>query len=134
MTTKKLHPSIEEFKEFVNKNPQIIDEVRSGKATLQELYEDWYLFGEEDARWDADRAEKNTEKNTSSIKGGDWLTHFLGSMKKMDPNQIQGQLGQLSKALGAIQNVIMQLQGGAAGQGIKVSAQKPNHPFQFRKD
>lgn len=133
MTTKKLHPSIEEFKKFVNKNPQIIDEVRSGKATLQELYEDWYLFGEEDTRWDANHTEKKTEKKADDVQG-DWLTHFLGTIKKVDPNQIQGQLGQLSKALGAIQNVITQLQGGAAGQGRKTSVQKPHHPFQFRKD
>jgi len=133
MTTKKLHPSIEEFKKFVNKNPQIIDEVRSGKATLQELYEDWYLLGEEDTRWDTNRTEDNDDKNETNIQG-DWLKHLLGTMKKMDPNQIQSHLGQLSKALGAIQNVIGQLQGGAAGQGGKSSATKSNHPFQFRKD
>ena len=52
MTEKKLHPSVLQFKEFVKNNPKIIQEVRKGKATWQELYEDWYLLGEDDSRWE----------------------------------------------------------------------------------
>nr|WP_295975323.1 YlbD family protein [uncultured Bacillus sp.] len=133
MTTKKLDPSIEEFKKFVTKNPKIIDEVRIGKATLQELYEDWYLLGEEDPRWERYRSEIKSEKNTIDTQGN-WLNHLLGTVKKMDPNQIQGHLGQLSQALGAIQEVIGQFQGGAAKQGANRSKPTAKHPFQFRKD
>ncbi len=134
MTTKKLHPSIEEFKKFVHKNPKILDEVRTGKVTLQEFYEDWYLLGEEDTRWDTYR-NRSEEKNKESVEvQGDWLKSVLGPLKKMDPNQIQAQLGQLSSALGAIQGVISQLAAGADKQGRKNTPKKSNHPFQFRKD
>lgn len=135
MTTKKLHPSIEEFKKFVYKNPKILDEVRTGKVTLQEMYEDWYLLGEEDTRWDPYRnsSEKTSKESANNVQG-DWLKSVLGPLKKMDPNQIQTHLGQLSSALGAIQGVVAQLADGAAKQGSKKTVQKPNHPFQFRKD
>ena len=135
MTTKKLHPSIEEFKKFVHKNPKILDEVRTGKVTLQEMYEDWYLLGEEDTRWDAYRSssEKKSKESVNNVQG-DWLKTVLGSLKKVDPNQVQAQLGQLSSALGAIQGVVAQLADGAAKQGSTKTVQKPNHPFQFRKD
>ncbi len=134
MTNKKLHPSIEEFKKFVHKNPKILDEVRTGKVTLQEMYEDWYLLGEEDTHWDAYRNNSEKKGKESASVQGDWLKNVLGPLKKMEPNQIQAQLGQLSSAIGAIQGVVAQLADGAAKQGSKKTVQKPNHPFQFRKD
>lgn len=134
MTNKKLHPSIEEFKEFVHKNPKILDEVRTGKVTLQEFYEDWYLLGEEDTHWDAYRNNSEKKDKESANVQGEWLKTVLGPLKKMEPNQIQAHLGQLSSALGAIQGVVAQLADGTAKQGSKKTVQKPNHPFQFRKD
>lgn len=132
MTAKKLHPSIEEFKKFVHKYPKMIEEVQAGKVTLQELYEDWYLLGEEDSRWDAYRSEEKPKETPS--EQGDWLSTVLGSLKKMDPNQLQAQLGQLSSAIGAIQGVIAQITGGAAKPGGTNAGKKSNQPFQFRKD
>lgn len=134
MTNKKLHPSIEEFKKFVHKNPKILDEVRTGKVTLQEMYEDWYLLGEEDTHWDAYRNNSEKKGKESAKVQGDWLKTVLGPLKKMEPNQIQAHLGQLSSAIGAIQGVVAQLADGAAKQESKKTVQKPNHPFQFRKD
>ena len=50
-TTKKLHPSVQQFKEFVNHHPKMVHEVRSGHKTWQQFYEEWYLLGEEDPIW-----------------------------------------------------------------------------------
>ncbi len=60
MAQKKLHPSVIKFKEFVKNNPKLIQEVRKGKATWQELYEDWYVLGEEDKRWETLGTETNS--------------------------------------------------------------------------
>ena len=49
---KNLHPSVIKFKEFVKNNPALIKEVRNGNSTWQEMYEDWFLLGEEDNRWE----------------------------------------------------------------------------------
>ena len=42
MAKKNLHPSVQKFKGFVKDHPELIQEVRKGNTTWQELYEDWY--------------------------------------------------------------------------------------------
>ncbi|MEH7334909.1 YlbD family protein [Neobacillus drentensis] len=134
MTQKNLHPSVVKFKEFVKNNPNLIQEVRNGKATWQELYEDWYLLGEEDKRWETLGIEKSTEPEVSTESKGDWMSSVIGMVKKMDPNQMQNHINNLSQALGAIQGVISQFQGNGAAGGSAKPSEGPKHPFQFRKD
>ncbi|MBS4189097.1 YlbD family protein [Bacillus sp. FJAT-49705] len=133
MTKKKLHPSIEQFKGFVKNNPKIIQEVRSGKHTLQELFEDWYLLGEDDSRWDTFRNE-NHKETLSEEKKSDWMTNIMDSLKKMDPNQMEGYIQNVSKALSTVQGVISQFQGGGQINQPKSIDQKPKNPFVFNKD
>lgn len=138
MTQKKLHPSVIKFKEFVRNNPKVIQEVRRGKASWQELYEDWYLLGEEDERWETigsdpdTESDKEPEKTTESK--GDWMSNIMGMVKKMDPNQMQGHINNLSQALGAIQGVIAQFQGTNPASGPAKPVEGPKHPFPFKKD
>lgn len=133
MADKKLDPSIEQFKTFVKKNPKIMNEVKNGKTTLQQLYEDWYLLGEEDKRWDHLRSEQGTE-NMESEKKTDLFPNMLEKLKKMDPNQMQNYVGQLSQALGAIQGVLSQFQSVNNKSPVNSTKDKPNNPFLFRKD
>jgi outer membrane protein assembly factor BamD (BamD/ComL family) len=90
MNQKKLHPSVLKFKEFVKNNPKLIQEVRQEKATWQELYEDWYLLGEDDERW---KTVENNKKNDSELAGSkknavesndekksDWMSAITGMM------------------------------------------------------
>ncbi|HEY4549724.1 MAG TPA: spore coat protein YlbD, partial [Bacillus sp. (in: firmicutes)] len=63
----------------------------------------------------------------------DWMKTVLGSLKNMDPNQMQHYLGHLSQAIGSIQGVLSQFQNGSA-QNHNSSQQKSNNPFLFRKD
>nr|WP_263328136.1 YlbD family protein [Neobacillus sp. Marseille-Q6967] len=132
---KNLHPSVVKFKEFVKNNPQLIREVRNGKSTWQDLYEDWYLLGEDDKRWkSAGVKSTNTSKaDTEADKKGDWMSTILGTVQKMDPDQIQHYINNLSQALGAIQGVISQFQGNKQPNQIKTQ-NEPKHPFSFRKD
>jgi len=135
MTTKKLHPSVLEFKEFVKNNPKIIQEVRKGKATWQELYEDWYLLGEEDTRWETIGSETSPEvEKKSTDSKGDWMTNIMGMMKNMDPNQVQHHINNLSQAIGAIQGVLSQFGGSSPGGSPVKPVEGPKHPFSFRKD
>lgn len=142
MTNKKLHPSVEKFKSFVKENPSIIKEVRSGKATWQELYEDWYLLGEEDARWksvgtDTDSNETHQkEEHADATNKQAWMSSVMDTLKNMDQNQLQGYIANLSQALGTIQGVISQFSSdnGATTSSTKTSEQKPTGPFSFKKD
>lgn len=137
MTQKKLHPSVLKFKEFVKNNPKVIQEVRKGNSTWQELYEDWYLLGEEDKRWETIGTENNSEPEKKTESKGDWMSNIMGMVKKMDPDQMQGHINNLSQALGAIQGVISQFQGNSGstgGVGAPKASEGPKHPFLFRKD
>ncbi|HWJ77382.1 MAG TPA: YlbD family protein [Niallia sp.] len=138
MTNKKLHPSIEEFKEFVKSNPKIMKEARSGKVTLQEIYEDWYLLGPNDARWNGlleDDGEAEDKTDTSSNKN-QWVSSITDTLKNMDQNQLQGYIANLNQALGTIQGVISQFSAtnSSASNTSKSNTPKQTGPFSFRKD
>ena len=133
MTKKSLHPSVQKFKEFVKERPELIQEVRKGNSTWQELYEDWYLLGEDDPKWGAARNDNKSVKNEEQEKKTDWLGTIMGAVKNMDPEQLQGQINNISQALGAVQGVLSQFQGNKGAQKGSQNA-GPQHPFSFRKD
>ncbi|MGV2942136.1 YlbD family protein [Mesobacillus sp. LC4] len=132
MAKKKLHPSVEKFKEFVKSHPELVQEVRKGNTTWQEMYEDWYLLGEDDPKWNKSSNEKD-EKSEEKEKKTDWLGTIMGAVKNMDPEQVQGQIHNISQALGAIQGVLSQFQGSKGGQKPSNSS-GPSNPFSFRQD
>ncbi|GIN61399.1 hypothetical protein J27TS8_13920 [Robertmurraya siralis] len=108
----------------------MVMEVRKGNATWQELFEEWYLLGEEDTRWNEFKGVQDKEEDKK-----EWLPQIMNAVKNVDPNQLQGHITNLSQALGAIQGLILQFQGGK--QGNASSSNQPaqsSHPFQFRKD
>ena len=133
MTEKKLHPSVEQFKHFVNSNKKIMEEVRSGRSTLQDLYEEWYLLGEDDPRWTPLLTE-NKSDNVPSKEKTEWYHPILNSLKNMDPKQMHQYIGNLSQAIGAIQGVLGQFQGETINNQQSPSNDKPKNPFVFRKD
>lgn len=143
MAKKKLHPSVQQFKEYVQEHPDLIKQVRSGRNTWQELYEEWYLFSEEDSKenenvGDREKTSEPPKEDTSPKEESpkkDWMGTVLGAVKNMDPNQLQHHIMSISSALGAIQGVITSLQGGGSVQNPpKKNVSPPSHPFQFRQD
>jgi hypothetical protein len=135
MKQKKLHPSVTKFKEFVKNNPKIIQEVRKGNATWQELYEDWYLLGEEDKRWETIGTDKQNDAEPDAEKNSDWMSAITGMMKKIDPNQLQYHMNNLSQAIGAVQGLLSQFQVNNNQPPNQMREQeRPKHPFSFRQD
>jgi hypothetical protein len=134
MNKKKLHPSISKFKEFVKNNPKLILEVRKGNSTWQELYEDWYLLGEDDKRWDTIGTEKQDEGEVEEDKKSDWMSAITGMMKKIDPNQLQYHMNNLSQAIGAVQGLLSQFQVNNNQPNQMREPERPKHPFSFRQD
>ncbi|WP_059170023.1 YlbD family protein [Bacillus sp. FJAT-27445] len=137
MAGEKLHPSVNKFKEFVTNNPHIAKEVRDGNATWQQLYEEWYLLGEDDPRWKNSLESQETAADKTKEEGGkaELVKNFMNMAKKMDAAQLQGHLYNLSQALGAIQGLIGQFQSSPPPQQ-RASHQEtiPPQPFPFRKD
>ncbi|MBN8191587.1 YlbD family protein [Bacillus sp. NTK074B] len=138
---KSLHPKVKQFKGFVKKHPKIVKDVRNGDANWQDLFEDWYLLGEDDTRWDKYKSEavKENEKPSTNVESkGGWMDQVGEMVKKMDANQLQQHINSLSEALGAVQGVLSQFQSGnSRGSGTATKSEapsKPSHPFSFRKD
>lgn len=141
MATKKLHPSVEKFKSFVKEHPGLIKEVRKGEHTWQDLFEDWYLLGEDDPRWETYQSEDTeetksktkTKKSSKTEKG--WMNQIGNVLQKMDPDQMDHHIHNLSQAIAAIQGVLAQFQGSSSGgtQNQNTTPEVKN-PFSFRKD
>lgn len=144
MANKQLHPSIEEFKAFIKANPKIMKEAKSGKVTLQELYEDWYLLGPDDPRWteleEGSTGQKQEDSKDKDKEGTEnksvWMSSIMDTLKNMDQNQLQGYIANLNQALGTIQGVISQFSAtnNSSGKSADSNPQKPTGPFSFRKD
>ncbi|WP_338781765.1 YlbD family protein [Metabacillus sp. FJAT-52054] len=130
MATKKLHPKVEEFKEFVRKHPKMIEEAKKGTKTWQEYYENWYLLGENDAYWNDYKDATQEEKETDEEKG--FVTQLFSAVKKMDANEMNISLSKMSNAVSTVQNLLETL-GVAKGSGSS-SSSGGSRPFSFRKD
>ncbi|WIY59989.1 YlbD family protein [Bacillus arachidis] len=134
-----LHPSVQQFKEFVNHHPKMVHEVRNGQKTWQQFYEEWYLLGEQDEMWNAYKAdgeaisspiqENRTENNDE--KAADLMGQMLSFLKKLDAEQMQQHLANVTSAIGSVQQVIQQFQGNRTQPEQRTSE---NNPFFFRKD
>ncbi|MGE8204208.1 YlbD family protein [Heyndrickxia sp. NPDC080065] len=139
--SKQLHPSVQKFKTFVKKHPKIIHDVKNGSHTLQELYEEWYILGEDDPYWKSFGIEggedKNSDDDTSNTSDNDekyrkWMNQIGNVMQKVDANQMQHHLNNLSKVIASLQGVLSQFQG--QQQNVPATKNEPVHPFSFRKD
>ncbi|GAB3068101.1 spore coat protein YlbD [Virgibacillus ainsalahensis] len=111
MSEDKLHPTVINFKQFINKHPALREEIRKSGRSWQEYYEKWVLLGEEDAFWDGYK-EKDTKEQDDSLKGNN--TELFGQLikltEKMDINKIQNQVSQLNNTITTIQEAIQQFQ------------------------
>ncbi|CEG26701.1 YlbD family protein [Bacillus sp. B-jedd] len=137
MAENKLHPSVSRFKEFVTSHPHIIQDVRDGRATWQELYEDWYLLGEEDPRWIAKTGTETVNEPAAASDGqgaGVWMEKLMNYAQKMDPAQFQSHLYNLSQTLGAVQGLLNQFRSSPPPQQAPAEIAPPPQLFPFRKD
>lgn len=141
---KRKRPSVDGFREFVKEHPHLVNEVRSKQATWQELFEEWYLLGEDHPRWQADGSVGDPKENRGSqsppVEKGDQSTELIGSLmsavKNMDMGQIQQYITNANQAIGAIQGVLSAFQGNKSGDNSPPPKEKEQraNPFLFTKD
>ncbi|ARK31128.1 YlbD family protein [Halalkalibacter krulwichiae] len=140
-----LHPSIQQFKQFMKEHPLLVKEVKENKRTLQELYEEWMIVGGEHEQWTSyklnndsptsKQPEKEGEEDSadsieSSQSTGDALGQIMGIVKRMNVQDLQNHLAQFSSVLTNVQNVMQSFQ-----KPSNPSNQSPqDHPFAFRRD
>ena len=145
---------LDEFKSFVRKYPGLKNDVRSGKATWQSIYEEWYLYGEDDSQWEkykevtqesnqsapaTDKTKSETKSTTTSnsssatLSGTEMMAQAFQYLQKMDMNKVQQTMTTVQKFIKLFQT----MQGGkgagtAAGLGAAAS-QKQSFPGLFSK-
>ena len=117
----KLHPSVQDFKQFINKHPKLIVNLRKKGRPWQEYYEKWMLLGEEDDYWEEFK-EQNTDKTEkgddhseddeteSKKKNMELFSQLLKKAEDMDMDKVQKQVHQLSNTISTVQEAISQFQ------------------------
>lgn len=129
-------PSIEQFRQFVKEHPKLRDEVKKGKKTWQQFFEDWYLYGEDSDEWDAYRTDsgksKSKKDSTKEQSGEGYVGKVMSFVKNLDPDSIQDHLSNVNSTLNNIQQLISQFKSPASSS--QREEKKTSQPFNFRQD
>lgn len=91
----------EEFKEFVKKNPSLINYVNNNQMTWQKFYEMYDMYGENNNIWDKYINTRSTERD---IAGGIGLAEAFKWFKNIDLDSVQSGVNNLQKVVDIIQD------------------------------
>lgn len=99
MSLDKLHPDVEKFKLFINSHPELVLELRRSGNPLQDYYNKWVEYGEDDSVWDL-----NKTKNQETDKDyKDLFNQIVKYTENIDVNKIQGHVKRFNKVLDTVQ-------------------------------
>lgn len=155
----RLHPSVEQFKQFVNKHPLLIKEVREEGKTWQDFYEEWTILGESDQVWerykknnsDEEEVEQTLEPEEETEKQTAQLGDLLSLLKSINLNDIQGHVEKLSGFMTTVQGLLQSFQSNSnngqqgsqgqqglgqqqsQGQQVPQNQQSRQQPFNWRQ-
>lgn len=95
---------MEAFRMFVNSHPLLRDEVRSGKSTWQNIYEEWVLYGENNPEWNKYVAQ-DTAKDKPTSFNFDSVKNIVGYIQKINPDSLNRTLNSVQKIIQIVQTV-----------------------------
>ncbi|KGP72457.1 spore coat protein YlbD [Pontibacillus yanchengensis] len=154
MGSKELHPSVQQFKEFVKKYPKLMETVKKNGESWQPYFEKWVLLGEEDEYWSSFKGDANTtdssKKSTESTQEdqsqedaeeasaedkSQLMGQLMGMIENVDLNKVQGHITQLNGAIQNIQTLVSQFQDmKKSTPNQSNSSSNRRSPFQFGRD
>lgn len=91
---------IDEFKEFVKKNPKLVKYVKNGESNWQKFYEIYDLYGEDNEVW-----KDYLGVATEAAASGAALTDLFGWIKNINLDSIQSGVNNLQRVLGVVQDL-----------------------------
>jgi len=97
----------EEFKEFVKKNPKLINYVKTNEMTWQKFYEMYDLYGEENDIWNEYIKKEVVEQSKTTTKASSTLFSFneiVNWLKNVDLDGLQEGIGNVQRVLGVMQD------------------------------
>ena len=86
----------DEFKEFVRKNPRLINYVKKGDMTWQKFYEIYDLYGDSKDAWKEYLEVAATTATSAS---------FLDIFKNIDLDSVQNGVNSIQRVIGMIQEI-----------------------------
>lgn len=90
---------VDEFKEFVKKNPKLVKYVKSGESNWQKFYEIYDLYGDNNEAW------KDYLDVEIAATSGAALTDLFGWLKNLNLDSIQSGVNNLQRVLGVVQDL-----------------------------
>ena len=88
------------FKEFVRNNPFLINYIKSGKKSWQDLYEIYDLYGEDEGVWGKFLDDTVEEKKVDEVRSGGYIDEVVKMIRNVDINKVQEGITSLQKTLG----------------------------------
>ncbi|WP_174613138.1 YlbD family protein [Virgibacillus ihumii] len=125
MHDEELHPTIKEFKQFINEHPKLIEEVRRNGRGWQEYYEKWSLLDHDDPFWDDYKESSRSDRKKPEIFG-----KVLEMTENIDAEKVQKQIKQLNHSISALQEMLGQFQRKQNSNPFG----NPNNPFNWKRD
>ncbi|WP_018921390.1 YlbD family protein [Salsuginibacillus kocurii] len=136
--TSKLHPDVQKFKSFVLKHPHLIQRVRSGDVTWNDIYQDWVILGEDHDEWKTYRTEDDSSTQNPSEAGGssnptgnsEQMDGLMKLLSQINIQDLQHHISQFNGAMGNVQRLLQQFQGNSSPPPHRDGHQED--PFMFR--
>ena len=95
--------SKELFKKFARKNPSLANSVLLGKATWQQLYELYEIYGENNSIWNNFLEKESFINNISD--SATTLKDFINTFKNLDMDSVQKGITNIQKTIGLLQDI-----------------------------
>lgn len=128
MSDLKLHPDVEKFKVFVEKNPQIIREARTGKHDLNYYFKHYQKYGEEDSFWDQFKISHDDKASGDKKKKKGWTDHLKQLFNKIEFDQVDDHLKQADSAITELKKLLANF---SELRGSRNQSQMPSQPPQM---
>lgn len=95
------------FKEFVKKNPRLINYVHNGDMTWQKFYEIYDLYGEDKEAWKnylTEESTNSTVKAAATTAGTIGLVDVVNWLKNINLDNFQSGISNLQRVMGVVQD------------------------------
>ena len=89
----------EEFKEFVKKNPKLVNYIKDGSSSWQKFYEIYDLYGDDKDAW---KEYLPLASATTTTVG---ISDFMNWFKNIDLDTFQNGVSSLQRVLGVFQDL-----------------------------
>ena len=95
--------SKESFKQFARRNPSLATSVMEGKASWQQFYELYEIYGDNNSIWNNYISKESV---TDSIAGSvTTMKDFINTFKNMDMDSVQKGITNIQKTIGLLQDL-----------------------------